>query len=419
MKYLIYVVIIVSITINVLYAQFDDYYLDFKADIKSNDGKQIFVLFNRGNVNDGIDGYILITRAKHNIEGSIQKSGFNFLDPKIFELGIEKLRRKWVENNFPIKDIESMTNGVDVEKVYTFEITPEILNIHSDTLSFYIKGAFYNLAKPNDNLDSLNLKYNINFSYKLLKIPFNKTVPLDFANEQFMDYSCSIIFTKIKKSEEYLSIHNNQYLFDGIKQSDAESELPPDIRFKIEAEYLRNKAKNPAELIAISPDNYLLRVKQHSLKPFNTLVEKQYAINAGLPVEAYNTELVFPFQLYNDEKSELYENYKTKKEIFQSKCNVIVVPISLDDDTLTADIFLNYSKITLDNIPRWTPIKKRVKIIQGFPLAINLPKENWSANFVRDDEKYDIYGYSDFERYVNEYLIISFDSVKQTKGDLK
>ena len=232
MKYLIYVVIIVSITFNVLYAQFDDYYLDFKADIKSNDGKQIFVLFNRGNVNDGIDGYILITRAKHNIEGSIQKSGFNFLDPKIFELGIEKLRRKWAENNFPIKDIESMTNGVDVEKVYSFEITPEILNIQNDTLNFYIKGVFYDLVKPNNNLDSFNLSYNINFSYKLLKIPFNKTVPLDFFNEEFKDYNYSITFTKIKKSEEYFSVYNNQYLFDGINQSAAESELPPDVRFQ-------------------------------------------------------------------------------------------------------------------------------------------------------------------------------------------
>ncbi len=89
-----------------------------------------------------------------------------------------------------------------------------------------------------------------------------------------------------------------------------------------------------------------------------------------------------------------------------------MVPISLNGDTLTADVFLNYSKITLDNIPRWTPIKKRVKLIQGYPIAINLPRENWSANFSRDGEKYNIYGYSDYERYVNEYLLISFDSIK-------
>jgi hypothetical protein len=413
MRYLIYIIIIISISFTFSYAQFDDYNLDFKADIKSNDGKQIFVLFNRGDVNDVIEGYILITRSYHNIEGSIQKNGFNFLDPKIFEVGIENLRRNWVQNNFDIKDIEGMTNGIKVEKVFSFEITPEILNIQSDTLKYYIKGVFYDLTTKNDSYDLLNLNYNISLSYKLLEIPFNKSIPLDIFNEQFKNYKCSFTFTKIKKSEDNLYINDNQYLMDGIKQSAGESRLPHDVRFNIGLEYLRNVEVNPTQMITFSPDNYLLRVQQYSLDPFSALVDKQYNSKTGLPVEAYNAELTFPFQLYNKEKFELYINYKARKEIFQSICSVSVVPISLDEDTLTADVFINYSKITLDDTPRWTPIKKRLKIIQGIPLAINLPKENWSANFIRDGEKYDIYGYSDFERYVSEYLILTFDSVKQ------
>ena len=419
-KYLLFTIVVSLISFITALAQSSNYVLDFKAVIKSNDGIQKLVLFNRGNIDDVIEGYILITRGNHNIEGRIQKGGFNFLDPKVFELGLASLQHTWVKNNFPIKNIETMTNGVDVEKVYSFEITPEILNIQSDTLSFYIKGAFYDLTKQNDKYSEFNLNYDVNLSYKLFKIPFNKSIPLDFFNEQFKDYSCSVMFSKIKKPEEYLSIQNNQPLFSGIKQSAAESTLPPDARFKIGAEYMRTNADNQTHSIVFSPSGYLMRIQQHSLIPVNELVDKQFDQKVDLPVDAYHAELSFPFQLYNKEKSELYKSYKTEKEIFRSKYNVVVVPIALDADTLTADLFLNYSKITLnDNIPRWTPIKKRVKLIQGLPLAIDLPKENWSANFTRDGERYDIYGYSDYERYVNEYLLISFDSIKQINGNQK
>ncbi len=422
MRYFLYTLIIGLISSCSAYAQFDNYHLDFKAVVKSNDGKQKLVLSNRGNVDDVIDGYIIISRGYQNIEGRIQKGGFNFLDPKIFEVGVESLRKKWVENNFPVKDIEAMTNGVDVEKVYSFQITPEILNIESDSLSFFIKGVFYNLIKQNDKYSPFNLNYDINLSYKLFKVPYNKNVPLDFFDEQLKEYNCSVRFSKIKKTEEYFSISNNQPLFDGIKQSTAESTLPPNVQFKIGAEFIRTNADNKYNYLNFSPYtsyDYLLDVRQQSLVPINSLMDKQYNDRVDLPVNVYHAELTFPFQLYNKEKFELYKNYKTEKEIFRSKYNLVVVPISLNEDTLTADVLLNYNKISLnDNIPRWTPIKKRIKLIQGYPsVAINLPKENWSANFTRDSESYDIYGYSDFERYVNEYLLISFDSVKQINGN--
>jgi len=413
-KHLFYTIIIGILSFYSAYAQSDNYNIDFKAVIKSNDEVQKLVLFNRGNIDDVIDGYILITRSTHNIEGRIQKGGFSFLDPKVFELGLISLQRTWVKNNFPIKDIETMTNGVDVEKVYSFEITPEILNTQSDTLSFYIKGAFYNFKKQNDKNSEFNLNYDINLSYKLFKVPFNKAVSFDFVNEELKDYHCSITFTKIKKAGEFLSINNNQQLFKGIEKSVAESSLPQNVRFKIGAEYLRTNADKQIHSLVFSPYNYLLRVQQHSLIPVNALADTQFNDEANLPLDIYHTELTFPFKLYNKEKSKLYNNYKTKKEIFRSKYNVVVVPIALDIDTLTADIFLNYSKISLnDNIPRWTPIKKRIKLLQGVRYAIELPKENWSANFTRSREKYAIYGYSDFESYVNEYIVISFDSIKQ------
>lgn len=422
MKYFLYTLIIFIIFFCSLRGQSENYHLDFKATIKSNDSKQELVLFNRGNIDDVIDGYILITKNNRNIEGKIQKGGFNFLEPSVFEIGVESLRRKWVENNFPINDVTNLTNGVDIEKVYSFEITPVILNIQSDSLNFYIKGVFFNLKKQNDKVEEYNLNYDVHFSYKLFKIPYNKIIALDFLDKQFKDYTCSIIFNKIKKLDEYLSIKNDEPLFNGIKQSASESTLPTNLLLNIGTGFIRTKADNEYQYMIITPYapyNFLLSIQRLSLEPINALVDKQYNDRAKLPVDAYRAELTFPFQLYNKEKVEIYKNYKTEKEIFQSKYNMVVVPISLNEDTLTADVFLNYSKISLnDGIPRWTPIKKRIKLIEGNPpIALDLPKENWSANFTREGEKYDIYGYSDFERYVNEYLLLSFNSVKQINGN--
>ncbi len=419
MKNLLISFIAVTIFSCFLNAQTDNYRLDFKLVVKSKDGRQKLVLFNRGNIDAATDGYILITRGYKNIEGQIQKGGFNFLDPKIFEVGIESLRRKWVENNFPLKDVTVMSNGIDVQKVYSFEIKPEVINIQSDSISFFIKGAFYDLLSPNAGLDEFNSNYNINLTYKLFKVPYNKSVSLDFLNEQFKDFTCSVTFKKIRKQDEYLSIKNNQHLFDGIKQSAGESTLPHNVRFNIGAEFMRTKADDKDHYIYFSPYNFLLRIQQHSLIPKNKLIDKPFDNSADLPVDAYYAEMTFPFRLYNKEKAELYKDYKTKKEIFRSKYNVVVVPVSLNEDTLTADVFLNYSKISLDDdIPRWTPIKKRIKLIEGnLPVALDLPKENWSANFTREGERYNIYGNSDFERYVNEYLLLSFHSVKQINGN--
>jgi len=411
MKYLVYIITIISISFSFSYAQFDDYNLDFKANIKSNDGKQIFALFNRGNVDDEIEGYILLTRDNNIIEGSIQKNGFNFLDPKIFKTRAGSPGMERIINNISTKDITTMVDDIKVEKVFSFEITPVIFDMQSDSLNFLIKGAFYDLESKDNNYNCYNLNYNINLSYKVIKSQFNKTVLLDFFGEHFKGYNCSFTFTKIKKSEEYLYINNNQNLIDGIKKSTAESKIPSNYRMRVGAEYVRYE-DSPTKFIAFPPVDYLLRVKQSSLSPVNSLVDKQYNNKESLPVEVYSAELDFPFEVYNKEKSELYKNYKTKKEIFRSKYSVIVVPISLEDDTLTLDIILDYSKITLDNIPRWTTIKKRVKYQPDLPLVITLPKENWSANFTRDGEVYDIYGYSDVEKYIREFLIISVEFAK-------
>ncbi len=410
-------ILIILIFPNLTNAQSDNFNLDFKAVVKSNDGIHNLVLFHRGELNSSFEGYILITRGNHNINGRIKKGGFSFLDPKIFEIGVPSLRQSWVKNNFPLQNLTSLTNGVDVEKVYSFEVTPEVLNLKSDSISFFIKGVFYNLVKQNDKSSEFNLNYDINLSYRLFKVPLDKFVSLKFFNGKFDNYKFSVEFKKIKKSDECLAT-NNRPLLEGIKKSVEGSTLPRNVLFNLGAEYIRTNADDPYQDVTFSPYKFFLRDQQYSLIPVNTLKDKTIDETNNLPLDIYKAGLTFPFKIYNKKKEELYKNYSSKKRIFKSNFNIVVVPIALNEDTLTADVFLNYTEINLnDNIPRWTPIRKRIKLLQGYPTAIKLPKENWSANFTRDGNKYAIYGYSDFEKYVNQYIIISFDSVKQIEKD--
>ncbi len=122
----------------------------------------------------------------------------------------------------------------------------------------------------------------------------------------------------------------------------------------------------------------------------------------------YYTQFEIPFELGNEEKNKKLNAYKTKDEIFRGTYKFLVVPINYSEDSLTVDLFIIYNKFNLnDEILRWTPIKKRIVIPPRWKsISVDMPKENWSANFIRDGEEYDLYGYSDYERYFNEYIIL-------------
>ncbi len=153
----------------------------------------------------------------------------------------------------------------------------------------------------------------------------------------------------------------------------------------------------------------LLRDQHYHLNVVDCLKDELSGTEFELPVPVYSTQLKFPFRLYNPDKENLYQKYRTGNEVLNSRYNVFLIPISYTNDTLTVDLFLVYSKLNLnDGIQRWTPIKKRLSFISWS--KIQLPKENWSANFSRQGEDYDIYGYSDFERYINEYLFITLET---------
>ena len=188
--------------------------------------------------------------------------------------------------------------------------------------------------------------------------------------------------------------------------------FPGNIKVDIGTEYVRTVADG--SLHNGFPTKLLLRKQRNTMLVSEGIVEKISGRYTAFLSGIYSVDFSFPFRIYNSEKEKLYNRYNTKPEIFQSQLHIRLVPVSLSMDSLTADLFITYNKLSLDDVPRWTPIKKRIILIKGSSLMIPLPKENWSAVFSRNNENYEIFGYSDFEKSVNEYVRITFNSILQS-----
>jgi hypothetical protein len=389
-------------------AQDSSFEIGWTLTISTADNSQKVSLFQNKNVDEPFEGYFICTEYEKLLEGKIVKGGFNFLDPKIIG-GLTELkffRQQWVGNKFPLRDIETMTSPLDVEKAISFNIYPQEQTDFSDSVSLFFKYAVCKLLKRN-NGDYLNSDFNINVRYKLVKIPFGQTVSFDFLDNDFVPFNIFLSVVKKHKAESILTVDENFVLAKEITNSAKQSKLKgTDFNFNIEfvaidsLKQLYNKKS--------SFNNFLNRIKQEGINSVNCLKSDNDKIN--LPINIYQCKLSFPFQLYNIQKENAYKNYKTRADIFRSEYNIILVPISYEKDILTADLFVDYKKIIPDDLPRWTPIKKRIQIQKDIGVRINLPKENWSANFIRSGEKYEIYGYSDYERFVNELIIINFEN---------
>ncbi len=391
-------------TSGLVIAQSSNYSLNMKMVITSPDTQKI-TLNHIGEMDEAIEGYYRISRYDDPFYGknaSLQPGGFSFLDSEVFGGYAEIMSKKWIQNKFPVEDIETMTNGMDIQKVLSFQIKPVVIDADSDTLNLLIKYAVYDFIKQKDY--DLNFDYNVRLFYKLVHIQYEEEITLNFINEQFKNHNITFQFTKEKMGGKYLTIKNEASLFTEIQKSASESMLT-NSEFNIDIELTQY---NESAVNLIAPK---AKYQEQNLPSVKIIADNTTNEKAELPIKIYYGKLNFPFILYNTQKEKLYKNYKSKENVFQSTYNIIIVPIDLVGDSLTFDFFINYSKLNLnDNIPRWTPIKKRLTIgNEGGTISITLPKENWSANFTRSGEHYDIYGYPDFERFVKEQLHVKYE----------
>jgi hypothetical protein len=351
------------------------------------------------------------------------KGGFNFLEPSVIGEWPEFIKEEWAKNDFPIEDLQDLTNGLNVQKIISFNITPVMKNPDDDFATLFFKYSVYDITRQKE-LD-WDLDTHVKLFYKKVKIHFDRDTSFDFINSDFNERGTNgkdyrLIFSIFKERGfcQEFDLLNKDKFFNEIKKSAEKSNILDNAEINLTAEFVQVDSAGMQESMWMYNAPFT-RTKESPLLKVKYLSDKKTGQHIDLPSPVYTAKLDLPFRLYNIDKQMMYESYSTTKNIFQSTYNLVIVPITLHDDSLIADLFLDYAKLNIDNIPRWTPIKKRISLKRTFNSGITMPKENWTANFTRDGNRYDIYGYSDFENYIKEYLIILFQSIHVKAGDIK
>jgi len=373
--------------------------------IISKDGTQSLKLYVNYDFDEEINGYFVIPAYTKAIFGKM-KNEFGFLDDEVFGGNINFLLNKWAENKFPVFDIEGMTDGCNVLKALSFRIKPIIVSPKSDSITLAAKFA---LITANDNQKKeFELNFNVKLFYKLIHTALDKKITFDFLKQFFPDYEIYLDISRETHRNQIMEV--SPLIYDEIQKS-LKDVYPDNYSF----DFTTQLGVYPSSENGIWQYlNFLSYHQQGGVEKKFFVVKKNGLDTLKLEKPIYYARIKFPFLLLNREKAKLYMNYRTRQDCFTSDYEFLLIPIELNKDTLTVDVITIYSKLTLDDfVQRWSPFKKRLKIIPIYGSSMEFPKENWSANFSIGKEKYDIYGHSDYEKFVKELLFIKLDKISK------
>ena len=339
-------------------------------------------------------------------QGKIQKGGFSFVDSDVYGGMADAMKEKWLKNNFTEIGFSSLNQPPVFSKALSFCISVLPDEKKSDSLHLYFKYAIYSL-KDSTQIHTTDFDLRVKVDYKYLVIPDNKEISVDFLDPVFKGYKFRLNVDYLKEDERILNAGFEDLAVMKIKQSSGESAVT-DNDLNISVTFLRKslfvmKDKAGGDIIGFQEFS--------SLSKYNCIEQaggnSQTISDKRLKTPVYYCKINIPFILYNKDKTEKYNTYKNSTKYLQSEYNLTVVPVSFSKEGLTADVFIDYSKLKLgDNIKRWTPIYKRIVIPYKNGIKILIPKENWTANFIRDGNQYDIFGYNDYEKFIDEAIII-------------
>jgi len=349
-------------------------------------------------------GYFLVPGYGKLILGKLGH-GYDFMNYETSGMEVDFLVSKWIENNFFLEDLEGFSQGPDVKTAISFHIKPFYsADKKSNRKAFVAKFAVL-LPKRKTQYSAYDQECDVKLFYKLLYSDSTGSIRVDYLNKTMPDYQFDLKISTISRAEK--TLETNTLVFNEIKKSLNESTIENN-SFEFSTEL---GVYPPKELGWFKNGGELSNHRQVGFSNKYYLVSDFTPDTLKLEHPIYCANLRFPFRIYNEEKKKKYSGYKTIDEIFMSDYEIIIIPISYENGLLITDVIADYSKLNLeDGMQRWTPFKKRIefKYKEAF---IDFPHENWSAVFTRGKENYEIYGYSDYEKYVSEMLSITLQKV--------
>lgn len=399
------------------------YELKMKVKAASLDDKKQIVLYASGELEEFYDGYIVFPTFIDRIQGGMVEGGFSFLDYTGLDTYSET-KKQLAKNKYPSVDLEVFSNGFDADKVLSFRIIPEFVDEKDDTVSLFIKYVLYDFN--NEQVDYSKWDAKINLYNKLMCIPLNQESTINISNTKLSDYKLSLFVRRVETKTDLVTIENRK-LFEEIKKAVKSCE-PIEEEFMFDLSFGKStKLSGEPYLVFSSEGETESSISLIDVESFNAVEFDSERVN--LSNNIYHAKITTPFDIQNKAKAEKYETYSSKEKIFTSEYDVYFLPISVEGDSLIGELFISVKKLNLnDKIERWSQIHKKVKMKINVrntnnissnrywaSLIFQLPKENWSAFFTRSGEKYEIYGYSDYERFINEFINITLSLEEEKK----
>lgn len=356
------ILLIWFVLITTCYAQqSDSKAISLQLKIFSPDKTRQLTLNTTADYDEPAEGYILQSSYTDLADGKFQKGGFSFLEDEIFGNPVDVFKNKWAQNNFPVQDLETLTNGVFVSKVFSFRISALVNKASDDTVSLFFKYTTYDLQNKgkHSGRNEFDPGFDVKLRYKLIKVPFGHDIQVDFAEELFEGKKIILNITKLKDSSNVLLLPDDNTLFDQVRKSAKSSELNIPA-FNFNAEFLQTDIETKPIFEFFQIDKALMYDREFNIKRYTALKNQSTGEISSLAVPVYYAHLSFPFILYNKEKADQYKNYKSKDNVFKSDYDIIIVPVENKKDTVSADVFISYTKLNIDRMQRWTPIRKRI-----------------------------------------------------------
>ncbi len=368
----------------------DDVKLNIKIQFKPNVPGSFGSLSYSGNVDTVSNGFFYINESNGFGTGPNAKSLLNnsFFGPPF---GTEDIYDSVLTNR--IFNLEKIYDEKTFTKILFFQMNKRLIDSEEDSIALFFKYAIYDLL---DHPEKFHYNFDVKLYHKMIIVPFNEVVPLNDLSKHFEGYSATLAITKTTKEERELyskfTAHNFDQIYEAIEESKIRNE-----KFNLGLEFVRSDKSNK---------NILLRQLEYPLESAMVLRDVENEIPINLPTQIYKGEFKVPFTIMNKEKAKKYAAYKSAESFLQSKYNIFVVPIEYRKDNLLLDVFIEYTKVK-GFFPR--PIKKRLTIGKGGKLKLEIPTPKTLYRFNVNLEDYEIDGYEDYDKYVNEYIVISFE----------
>lgn len=376
----------------------DDIKLNMKMLFKYSDNSGRGALNYTGIQDTVVKGYYYVNEAETGFGVGTGKDNNGMLSSAFFGFP------SWENKKYDIAlserrfNLESLSNKPNFSKVVFFEIKNKLLKEDKDSIALFFKYSIYSLI---DHFEELHYNFEVKLFHKMIIVPYNEITPLKFISKHFKDKSVSLVISKTTKNERDLYSKFTSRNFYPIYESIKESKIKNNV-FNLGLEFVRSNRENR---------NILLRQLEYPLESALILADEDNGIPVNLPTRLYKGEFKqLHFSLLDKEKAEKYKNDKSVKRILKSNYDIFIVPIKYEGNDLSIDVFIEYQKF-------WgffpNPIKKRLTIGKGEKLKLEIPNLKRIHKFGVNKRKYEIDTYEDYEKYVNEYIVISFEYAEE------